>query len=64
MATFDDAVKAVVDAVDALEAVTKESAPVDSLRTVVETQLISEGWTAPVPVAEVTVEAAPVEPTE
>lgn len=53
MAILDDAVAAVVAAVDALEAVRASEVPVtvttilDPVRVAVEGVLTSEGWTAP-----------------
>lgn len=61
MPALEDAIKAVVDAVDALEAATaaEPTVTVDPLRTVVEAQLVAEGWTAPAPA-----EPAPEAPAE
>lgn len=51
MASLEDAVAAVVAAVDGLEAAVATPVVVpetDALRVVVEAQLVAEGWTAPV----------------
>lgn len=53
MSALDDAITTVVNDVAALQAAQAADVPVtvgttpDTLRTVVETQLTSEGWTAP-----------------